>query len=158
MNGLAAAETHPVHVLVVEDNEVDAKLVRLSLLGVSAWDVDFERVGDGEEAVRYLRHQGLYASKVHPDLVVLDLNLPKLDGTEVLRTIRRDPELRNLKVIVLSSSPMDVIEEKVRDSEVQPDCYFTKPLGLDEFLALGATMHRCYLESGGDNQTLGAGV
>ena len=151
-------KTAPICVLVVEDNEVDAKLVRFALSGVSNWELNFERVSDGEQAVRYLQRQGSYSSKIHPDLVVLDLNLPKLDGTEVLRMIRHDPELRRLKVIVLSSSPMDVIEERVRDAEVRPDCYFTKPLGLDEFLALGETMHQCYLDKHEDSYSSGAGI
>lgn len=154
----ARQKSHPVHVLVVEDNEVDARLVRFALLGVSAWNVEFERVEDGEQAVKYLQQQGSYASKLHPDLVVLDLNLPKLDGTEVLRMIRHNPKLKGLKVIVLSSSPMDVIEERVRDAEVRPDCYFTKPLGLDEFLALGETIHRCYLDEDKDSHSHGSGI
>lgn len=135
-------------VLVVEDNDVDAKLVRFALQGVKDWPLSVDRVADGEQAIQYLYGEGKFAGHQPPDLVVLDLNLPKCDGTEVLRIIRGHPDLKNLRVIVLSSSPKDAIEERVRDAAVQPDCYFTKPVGLDEFLALGTTMHHCFLKSG----------
>jgi chemotaxis family two-component system response regulator Rcp1 len=150
VTGPAVATTR---VLVVEDNDVDAKLVRFALQGVAEWRLTLERVADGEQAIHYLEKKGAYLERNRPDLVVLDLNLPKCDGIEVLRRIRHDPQLKNLRVIVLSSSPRDAIEERVRDAEVQPDCYFTKPVGLDEFLALGATMHRCYLYGGVHQQT-----
>ena len=145
-----------VRVLIVEDNPVDAKLVRYALREVQDWQVSMEIVEDGEDAISYLNHAGKFRESTRPDLVVLDLNLPKRTGKEVLQFIRSDTTLRKMPVIILSSSPMDIIRDEVRSADAQPNCYFTKPLGLDEFLALGAKMRDCYLRAGQPG-TMGAG-
>ena len=155
---MSGQELEPIRVLVVEDNLVDVKLIRFALQGVEKWTLTFDVLEDGEQAIEYLKKEAGYAGQVNPDLVVLDLNLPKRDGTEVLRTIRRDSVLKDLKVVVLSSSPKDVIEERVRDLDLAPDCCFTKPLGLEEFLALGEEIYRCYLDQGGREHVRRAGV
>jgi len=79
-----------------------------------------------------------------PDLIILDLNLPKRDGAEVLQVIRTTDELRSLPVVVLSSSPMDVMKSKLHKAKVEANCYLTKPADLDEFLALGKRFRCCY--------------
>ena len=137
----------PIRVLVVEDNPVDATLTRYALSEVKQWDVNLNVVEDGEQALFYLDRKGKFSQAPRPDLVILDLNLPKRNGKEVLQFIRADPNLRAVPVIILSSPPRDVIREEVKSADAQPNCYFTRPLGLDEFLALGEKMHDCYLRA-----------
>jgi chemotaxis family two-component system response regulator Rcp1 len=135
----------PVRILVVEDNRVDATLVRYALKGVKNWPVELEFVEDGEQALHFLEKKNGYAEATTPDLVILDLNLPKRDGVEVLRAIREQPTLTPVKVIVLSSSPIDVIEQRVRSVDIEASCCFTKPLGFDEVMELGEKIRQCYL-------------
>jgi chemotaxis family two-component system response regulator Rcp1 len=139
----------PVAVLVVEDNPVDARMVQFALDEVKDWPVQVSVVEDGDEAFEYLQRTGEYKDAVRPEVVVLDLNLPKRNGTEVLKMIRNSKNLRDLKVIVLSSSPLDVIEGQLRENLVEPDCCFTKPIDLDEFLAIGSAIRQCYFGAGG---------
>jgi len=135
----------PVSILVVEDNRVDAALVRYALKNVKDWPIELQFVEDGEQAMHFLAKQNKYAEAGTPDLVILDLNLPKRDGVEVLRTMRENPSLTSVKVIVLSSSPVDVIEQRVRSVDIEPSSCFTKPVGLDEVIQLGEKIRECYL-------------
>jgi chemotaxis family two-component system response regulator Rcp1 len=135
----------PVHILVVEDNRVDATLVRYALKNVKDWPVELRFVEDGEQALQFLGKKSEYAEAGTPDLVILDLNLPKRDGVEVLRTMREDPSLTSVKVIVLSSSPVDVIEQRVRNVDIDAGSCFTKPVGFDEVMQLGEKIRECYL-------------
>lgn len=144
MNGDAG---HPIQILVVEDNRVDATMVRYALKGQQDWPVELQFVEDGEQAIHYLAKKNKYTDAGTPDLVILDLNLPKRDGVEVLRAMREDPLLTSVKVIVLSSSPVDVIEQRVRSVHIEADCCFTKPIGLDEVMALGKMIRQCYLST-----------
>jgi chemotaxis family two-component system response regulator Rcp1 len=134
----------PTKILVVEDNRVDATMVRYALKGVKDWPVELEFVEDGEQALHFLEKKTRYTEARTPDLVILDLNLPKRDGVEVLRAMRDDPTLTSVKVIVLSSSPVDVIEQRVRSVDIEASCCFTKPMGLDEVMELGEKIRRCY--------------
>lgn len=89
-------------------------------------------VEDGEKAVRFLRREGAYASAPVPDLIVLDLNLPKKNGTEVLRDIKSDENLAFIPVIVLTTSDRD---SDVRNAyQLHANCYLTKPLEMDDFI------------------------
>ncbi len=127
--------------LVVEDNPVDVRLLRYALESERTWQVQLSVAEDGEKAISLL----LQGPK--PEFVILDLNLPKRNGTEVLRVIRDHDVLKDLPVAILSSSPMDVIRGKVTDAHVEADWYFTKPMSIDEFVALGQKLHHCYNES-----------
>ncbi|MFL6414581.1 MAG: response regulator [Bryobacteraceae bacterium] len=135
----------PVKILVVEDNRVDAILVRYALNGVKDWHVELQFLDDGEQALHFLGKKEKYREAGTPDLVILDLNLPKRDGVEVLRSMREDPSLTAVKVIVLSSSPVDVIEQRVRSVQIEANRCFTKPVGLDEVMKLGEKIRECYL-------------
>lgn len=137
----------PVNILVVEDNRVDATLVRYALKGLKNWDVELEFVEDGEQALHFLGKRHRYERVRTPDLVILDLNLPKRDGLEVLRSMRDDPSLTAIKVIILSSSPVDVIEQRVRSVDIEANHCFTKPIGLDEVMRLGEKIRECYLSN-----------
>ena len=132
----------PTRVLLVEDNPVDVRLIRFALREEKSWQTETTVANDGEKAIDYLLHQ--HEQQGDFDLVILDLNLPKRDGTEVLQVIRSTEELSGLPVIVLSSSPEDVSKAKVRNANVEANCYFTKPVGAKEFLDLGQRLWSCY--------------
>ncbi len=100
-------------------------------------------VGDGEAAIQLLRDQAANL-RAKPDFVILDLNLPRRDGTEVLQEIRSTEALRGLPVAILSSSPQDVIQRKLTAAGVAADAHFTKPFGVQQFLELGRVLRSWY--------------
>ena len=120
----------PVEILLVEDNPGDVDLVREALAegGIPS---SVNVVGDGVEALAYLRRQGAHAGAVLPDFMLLDLKLPKKGGLEVLAEMKADEAFRRIPVIVLSSS--DAPEDVTRAYDLQASCYVTKPADLDEF-------------------------
>ncbi len=146
MNAPHSTES-PTRVLIVEDNPVDVHLVRLALEEEQAWSTESVVTGDGEKAIDFLLRRGSFSDAQRPHLVILDLNLPKRDGTEVLQVIRTTDSLQNLAVAILSSSPRDLIRSKVHRANVEANCYFTKPVDADAFLALGKALRSCYERS-----------
>jgi chemotaxis family two-component system response regulator Rcp1 len=120
-------------VLLVEDNEADVRLTR-EALREDGPPVHLSTVGDGEQALAFLRREEGYAEAPRPDLVLLDLNLPRKDGLEVLEELRADPDLAALPVIVLTTSTAgrDVSACYARGA----NCFLVKPLELDGFIAL----------------------
>jgi DNA-binding response OmpR family regulator len=130
-------------VLIVEDNPGDVRLLRYAF-DDEKWPVETDVAEDGEKAIHYLERQGQFAQAKRPDLVILDLNLPKYHGAAVLKVIRSSAMLRALPVIILSSSPHDVITKEVRAQGVEADWYFTKPPDFEEFLALAKSIRGCY--------------
>jgi chemotaxis family two-component system response regulator Rcp1 len=139
-----AASEHPVKILVVEDNPADVRLMHYALKKESSWHTEMVVVEDGDQAIQYLTQQSSFAQATRPDLVILDLNLPKRDGTEVLQTIRTTEGLEKLPVVILSSSPEDVSERAVQRANLEADCYLMKPADIDDFLALGTVLMRWY--------------
>jgi len=123
----------PVKILLVEDNPIDVRLILYALQEQHHWQKEIVVMDDGEKAIRYLLEQNSSANSSNPDIVMLDLHLPKRDGTEVLQIIRTTEGLRHLPVIILSSSPEDITEAIVRRTNVDATCYITKPANLDEF-------------------------
>ncbi len=121
----------PIEILLVEDNPGD---VRLTIEALKEGKVrnNLHVAGDGEEALAFLRRQGRFASVPVPDLVLLDLNLPKKDGREVLEEIKADERLKHIPVVVLTTSGAD--EDILRSYDLQANCYITKPVDLDRFL------------------------
>jgi two-component system, chemotaxis family, response regulator Rcp1 len=138
----AMQTTQPIKILIVEDNPADVFLTR-EALNRQGLDLHIESLTDGERALNYLSRAGEYAIAGIPDLIILDLNVPKIGGPELLRFIRRTPELRHLCVVILSSSPHDVIG----DDAAQASCYIQKPATLREFLAVGEKIIRVLSES-----------
>jgi CheY-like chemotaxis protein len=124
----------PIRILIVEDNRGDVLLVK-EALKESNLQFELSHVADGEEAVQFIQRTGSHASARPPDLVLLDLNLPKRDGWEVLGEIRSQPELRTTPVVILSSSgsPEDIRRAESGDHSI----YIRKPSNLEEFLAIG---------------------
>ncbi len=134
-------------VLVVEDNPVDVRMIRLALREEQNWPTDVVVTQDGESAAQYLLRQGQYSGASRPDMLILDLNLPKRHGTEILQLIRTHEELSDLPVVVLSSSPEDVIRDIVTRSRFLADLCLTKPVNVKEYLALGSAFRKCYEEA-----------
>lgn len=120
-----------IEILLVEDNPGDA---RLTLEAFKEGKVlnNFHVVKDGVEALEYLRREGKYANAVQPDLILLDLNLPRKDGREVLEEIKADERLMKIPVIVLTTSAAE--EDIARAYTRHANCYITKPVDLDQFL------------------------
>ena len=121
----------PAEVLLVEDNPGD---VRLTLEALKEGNV-LNRVSvvpDGVEAMAFLRRQGPYADAPRPNLILLDLNLPKKDGREVLAEIKADPDLKRIPIVILTTSQAE--EDIARTYDLHANCYVTKPVDLDKFL------------------------
>lgn len=128
-----AEPASPVKVLLIEDDEADVTLLRTTLK-LAKVHVDLTVVPDGEKALSFLRREPPYAEAARPDLVLLDLNLPKVGGLEVLKALRADSEMKLVPVIVLttSSAPSDVLKAY----DLQANCYLTKPLTLESFMEM----------------------
>ena len=126
-------------ILLVEDNPVDVLMMKRALKNGGFKNQPIV-LDDGEPAMAFLTHQGTYAGMELPDLVILDLNLRKVDGPEVLSYIRNTPELRNLRVIVVSSSPEDIMKSSAADA----DCYIEKPIDAASFQNLGNRIRSFY--------------
>jgi chemotaxis family two-component system response regulator Rcp1 len=123
----------PIDVLLVEDSAGDAELMTEALHSESALSVRVTVVEDGEEAIAYLRRQGKYADAPRPDLILMDLHMPRMGGLEALGVLKQHPEWRRIPVVIMTSA---TDEEHVRGAYSRhANCYVTKPLDLDEFIA-----------------------
>ena len=134
----------PLRILHAEDNPGDAHLTRLAL-DERGFPVDLHHVVDGEEALRFLRREGDYAHAPRPDLVLLDLNMPRLGGHETLAAIKTDPDLRSIPVLVLTTSiaPHDV----TRSYEAHVNSYMRKPLSYAQLVELMQRVENYWLEA-----------
>ena len=121
----------PIEILLVEDNRGDVQLTREALADAKVLN-NLHVVEDGEQAIAFLRREDGYASSVRPDLVLLDLNIPRKDGREVLTEIKEDPELRRIPVVILTSSKAE--QDIAKSYDLHANCYITKPVRLDGFL------------------------
>jgi two-component system, chemotaxis family, response regulator Rcp1 len=128
---LFEGQIRPLYVLLVEDNPGDVRLMREALRsGNSTRKLD--AVEDGEEALAYLRRRHPYTDAPRPDLIFLDLNLPRKDGREVLSEIKQDDKLRRIPVVVLTTSEAE--RDISRVYELHANCYVKKPTDLDEYM------------------------
>lgn len=123
--------SQPVEILLAEDNPGDAKLTQKAFERGNILN-NLHIVEDGVEAIRFLHQEGEYSDKPRPDLVLLDLNMPRKDGWEVLEEIKGDPQLRRLPAIVLTSSEAE--EDIVKSYDLQANAYLTKPVDFGGFL------------------------
>ena len=121
----------PVEILLVEDNPGDVDLA-LEALEDSKINNQVSVAGDGEEAMAFLRRTGNHAGAPRPDLILLDLNLPKKDGREVLAEIKADEDLKRIPVVILTSSQTE--EDIFRSYNLHANCYITKPIDLHQFI------------------------
>lgn len=121
----------PVNILLVEDNPGDARLMR-EALAHDGTPSKLAVVEDGDQALRYLHRNDPFSEAVRPDLIFLDLNLPKKDGREVLAEVKADESLKRIPVIVLTTSEAD--RDVQRAYDLHANCYVKKPTDLDEYL------------------------
>ena len=121
----------PIEILLVEDNPGDVRLTKEALKEGKVYS-NLHTVKDGVEALDFLRRAGKYGAAPRPDIILLDLNLPKKDGREVLEEIKRDEALKRIPVVVLTTSKAE--EDVLRTYNLHANCYVTKPLGLDQFV------------------------
>ena len=124
----------PIDILLVEDNPGDVRLTREALKEGKVLINQLNVARDGVEALAFLRRQGEFSDAVRPDIVLLDLNLPKKDGREVLAEIKNDPELRRIPVVILTTSKAE--EDILKSYDMHANCYITKPVDLDQFITV----------------------
>ena len=123
----------PIEILLVEDNPGDARLTREALSEGKVHN-NLHHARDGVEAIAFLRREGAFANAPTPDIILLDLNLPKKDGREVLSDLKADPRLRRIPVVVLTTSEAE--QDILRSYELHANCYITKPVDLEKFIAI----------------------
>ena len=122
-----------IDILLVEDNPGDVRLTREAFKEGKVVNT-LHVVQDGVEALAFLRHEGIYAKSVHPDIILLDLNLPRMNGRELLAIIKIDPKLQRIPVVILttSKSELDIIESY----DLHANCYITKPVNMERFITV----------------------
>jgi len=126
-------ESRLIEILMVEDNPADVRLTREAFKDAKVLN-NLNVVEDGEEAMAYLRREGGYAEKPRPDLILLDLNLPKKDGREVLDEIKKDQDLKRIPVVVLTTS--DNEKDILKAYDLHVNAYVTKPVALEQFIKI----------------------
>jgi len=126
-----------INILLVEDNPADI-LLTAEALREGNTSHELNAVNDGTEAVAYLRREGNYAEATRPDIILLDINLPKKNGFEVLAEIKEDPELKRIPVIILTTSSAKQDIRKAYD--LHANCYINKPVDLNDFLKIARSI------------------
>jgi CheY-like chemotaxis protein len=132
----------PVEILLVEDSPGDVRLTKEAFRDANS-AIRLHVVADGVEALAFLRHEGVHARAPRPDLILLDLNLPKMDGREVLARIKTDASLKLIPTVILTTS--DAEADIVKSYELQANCYLSKPVQLDAFEALVKSINDFWL-------------
>src|SRR5574341_251536 len=132
----------PIQILLVEDNPGDVRLTREAFKDGKVANT-IHVVEDGEQALAYIRTQRKYADAVRPDIILLDLNLPKKDGREVRREIKSDQGLKQIPVVVLTTSASE--EDVLRTYSDYANCYITKPISFDRFIVTVRSIENFWL-------------
>lgn len=123
----------PIEILLVDDNPGDVRLTVEALRDGKVQNT-LHVARDGVEAIAFLRREGKYADAPHPGLILLDLNLPKKDGTQVLAEIKEDPALKHIPVVILTGSKAG--EDIIKAYNLHANCYVTKPIDLEQFITV----------------------
>jgi len=123
----------PVEILLVEDNPGDVRLTQEALKEGKVYN-NLHWAKDGVEALEFLRRQGRFADSPRPNIILLDLNLPKKDGREVLAEIKNDDDLKRIPVVILTTSKAE--EDVLRTYNLHANCYVTKPVDLEKFIVV----------------------
>ena len=131
-----------VEVLLVEDNPGDVRLTQEAFREANR-AVHLHLAADGVEAMAFLRHQGIHTNAPRPDLILLDLNLPKMDGRELLAKIKQDDSLKSIPTVILTTSESE--SDILRCYQLQANCYLNKPVELDEFEGLVKSIDEFWL-------------
>ena len=132
----------PIEILLVEDNPGDMRLTKEALKEGKVYN-NLHWAKDGVEALEFLRRDGQHAKAPRPDIILLDLNLPKKDGREVLSVIKNDDQLKHIPVVVLTTSKAE--EDIVRSYNLHANCYVTKPVDLEKFISVVHAIDRFWL-------------
>ncbi len=132
----------PIEILLVEDSPSDVKLT-LTVLNQAKVANRVSHVEDGVEALEFLRHQGKYMNSPRPDLILLDLNLPRKDGREVLGELKSDPDFATIPVVVLTTSKAE--QDILRSYELRANCYVTKPVDFPGLLDVIQSIEKFWL-------------
>ena len=135
-------EAPPVEILLVEDNPGDYRLTQEALREGKVYN-NLHWAQDGVEALEFLHQRGKYANVPRPDIILLDLNLPKKDGRQVLSEIKQDPSLRAIPVVILTTSQAE--EDVLRSYDLHANCYVTKPVDLEKFIVVVQSIDRFWL-------------
>jgi chemotaxis family two-component system response regulator Rcp1 len=131
-----------IEILLVEDSPGDVRLTQEALRDAKVQN-NLHVASDGIDATSFLRRQGKHANAPRPDLILLDLNLPKKSGREVLEEIKLDPILKSIPVVILTTSAAE--EDILRSYQLHANCYITKPVDLDQFLKVVKTIDNFWL-------------
>lgn len=132
----------PANFLLVEDNPGDVRLTQEALKSHKVKN-NLHVVNDGEEAMAFLRKQGRYKDAPRPDIILLDLNLPKKDGREVLAEIKSEPGLKTIPVVIISSSEAE--QDIIKSYDLNANCYVTKPVNFDRFIKVVQSINDFWL-------------
>nr|EES53206.1 MAG: putative response regulator receiver protein [Leptospirillum ferrodiazotrophum] len=132
----------PVEFLLVEDNPGDVRLTQEALKDSKVRN-NLNVLGDGLSALAFLRRQPPYENAPRPDIILLDLNLPKMDGRELLSHIKADPKLKRIPVVVITSSEAE--QDILRTYDLHVNCYVTKPVDLDQFIKVVQSIETFWL-------------
>ena len=131
-------------VLLVDDSPGDVRLIVEALCKASQ-AISLHVAGDGVEALAFLRHEGVYEDAPRPDIILLDLNMPRMDGRELLALLKADASLRTIPTVILTTS--DAPDDVLTGYQLQANCYLTKPIELDRFEALVRSINEFWLTS-----------
>jgi len=131
-----------VEILLVEDNPGDARLTREALKEGKIQN-NLHHARDGVEAMEFLRREGAFAGAPAPDIILLDLKLPRKDGREVLAELKQDPQLRSIPVVVLTTSEAE--QDILKTYELHANCYISKPVDLEKFIAIVRAIENFWL-------------
>ena len=132
----------PVEILLVEDNAGDVRLTKEALKEGKVYN-NLHWAKDGVDALEFLRREGKHAKAPRPDIILLDLNLPKKDGREVLSEIKSDDQLKHIPVVILTTSKAE--EDVLRSYKLHANCYITKPVDLGKFIVVVQSIDRFWL-------------
>jgi len=139
---LMSGQGEPVEILLVEDNPGDVRLTKEALREGKVYN-NLHWAKDGVEALEFLRREGKHAKAPRPDIILLDLNLPKKDGREVLEIIKSDDLLKHIPVVVLTTSKAE--EDVLKSYALHANCYVTKPVDLEKFIVVVKSIDRFWL-------------
>jgi CheY-like chemotaxis protein len=127
----------PIDILLVEDNPADVRLTREALVAGKVLN-RLSVVSDGLEALAFLRHEGQYGKSPRPDLILLDLNMPHMDGRDLLRIVKTDPDFHFIPVVILTTS--DAEQDILKSYDLHANSYITKPVDMEQFIRVVRSM------------------
>lgn len=133
----------PIEILLVEDNAGDVRLTVEAFRDAKVRN-NMAVVRDGVEAMQYLRQEGEFSDNERPDVILLDLNLPRMDGREVLAKLKKDPSLKNIPVVILTTSEAE--SDILQAYELHANCYITKPVDLEQFVTVVKSIEEFWFE------------